>query len=48
MQRVYAETYSDEGFRDEVVANHPAPRLRQRAQRAAAPRGLRSFDEDKV
>ena len=47
LKRVHEESYSNEVFRDEVLANQ-APWLRLCAQRATAPLGPRSFDEDKV
>ena len=45
---MHEESYDDEVFRDEVLADHPGPWLRLRAQRVAAPPWLRSFDQDKV
>ena len=44
LQRVHEESYGDAMFRDQMLADHPAPWLRLRAQRAAAPPQLRSFD----
>ena len=45
---VHEESYSDEVFRDYVLGEHMAPWLRLRAHRAIAPRGLKTFDREKV
>ena len=46
LQRVHEECYSDDMFRYQVLADHLAPWLRLRAQRAAAAPQLRSFEWD--
>ena len=48
LTRVHEECYKDTVFREKVLGDHPAPWLRLRAQRAAAPPGLVSFDQLKV
>ena len=48
VQRVHEDSYSSEVFGDEVLAHHPAPWLSLSSQRATAPPGLRSCDQDKV
>ena len=48
LSRVHEKSYVDRVFRAHVIGDHPAPWLRLRAQRAAAPPGLRSYDQEKV
>ena len=48
LARVHEECYKDTVFREKVLGDQLAPRLRLRAQRAIAPPGLASFDQLKV
>ena len=45
---MHEECYANPVFSDAVIASHPAPWLQLRAQRAAAPPALQSFDQTKV
>ena len=48
LSRVHDECYADPVFCEKVLGDHPAPWLRLRAQRAAAPPALQLFDQKRV
>ena len=47
-QRMHEEIFATKVFGEQLLKENPAPLLRLHAKRAAAPLGLRSFDQHKV